>query len=215
MKLLKRLFKDVFPIAVVAGVIVGIAGTIFLSQLGTDNKLLGAFLFSGGLLIVCVHSLNLFTGKVGYLVDNKPIFILDLIVMILGNVIGALIIVFVVRMANIEIVINTAGSVVAEKVSKEWHESLGLAILCGIMMYIAVEGYKRVPNDIAKVFLVIFSAMIFLMAGFEHSLANIYYFMLSGTFELKAFLYVLIMLLGNAIGAIGFNLLEKAAKLKR
>ncbi|MFA7385262.1 MAG: formate/nitrite transporter family protein, partial [Bacilli bacterium] len=92
---------------------------------------------------------------------------------------------------------------------------LGLAILCGIMMYIAVEGYKRVPNDIAKVFLVIFSAMIFLMAGFEHSLANIYYFMLSGTFELKAFLYALIMLLGNAIGAIGFNLLEKAAKLKR
>ena len=46
MKLLKRLIKDVFPIAVVAGVIVGIAGTIFLSQLGTDNKLLGAFLFS-------------------------------------------------------------------------------------------------------------------------------------------------------------------------
>lgn len=215
MELLKRLFTKVFPVAVVAGVVVGIAGTVFLSQLGVDNKALGAFLFSGGLLLVCVHSLNLFTGKIGYVIDNKPVFILDLLTMILGNVVGALIVVLIVRMSNLTVIYDAAISVVADKLAKTWYESLGLSILCGFMMYIAVEGYKRITNDFAKVLLVVICAMIFLMAGFEHSIANIYYFMLSGAFNLKAFLYSLIMLLGNSIGAIGFNLLEKAAKLKK
>lgn len=215
MTLLKRLFKDVFPPAVMAGVIVGIAGTINLTQIYAGNKELGAFLFSCGLLLVCVKPVNLFTGKIGYVFDNKPIFIVDLIVMILGNAIGSAIIVLIVKMANVVPAIDASYFSVEQKLSVEWWQFFGLAIMCGVMMYLAVEGYKRVPNDFAKVVLVILCAMIFMLAGFEHSIADIFYFMLSGTFEWKALLYVFLGLLGNAVGSIGLYGLEKWAKINR
>lgn len=212
---IKRLLKDVLPLAFFAGIVVGIAGTIFSAMAGEGNKVLGAFLFSGGLLLVCVHSLNLFTGKVGYVIDRKPIFLLDLLVMLIGNVLGAGLIALIVKMANITSVIESVEVLVSTKLSHEWWETLGLSILCGIMMYLAVEGWNRVKNDVAKTLLVVILAMIFLMAGFEHSIANIYYFMLNGTLDLKAFGYILLMLLGNGLGAILLNLVEKAAKLKK
>lgn len=213
MKLLKRLFKEVLPPAILAGIVVGIASTINLAQTFAGQKELGAFLFSCGLLLVCVKPVKLYTGKVGYAFDNKPIFIVDLLVMILGNAIGAALIASIVRLANVTPAIEMSYLFAEQKLEKEWYEFLGLAIMCGVMMYLAVEGYKKVPNDFAKVILVILCAMIFLLAGFEHSIADIYYFMLSGTFELKALLYIFIAIIGNAIGSIGLYGLEKWAKI--
>lgn len=213
MKLLKRLFKEVLPPAILAGIVVGIASTINLAQTFAGQKELGAFLFSCGLLLVCVKPVKLYTGKVGYAFDNKPIFIVDLLVMILGNAIGAALIASIVRLANVTPAIEMSYLFAEQKLEKEWYEFLGLSIMCGVMMYLAVEGYKKVPNDFAKVILVILCAMIFLLAGFEHSIADIYYFMLSGTFELKALLYIFIAIIGNAIGSIGLYGLEKWAKI--
>ena len=213
MKLLKRLFKEVLPPAILAGIVVGIASTINLAQTFAGQKELGAFLFSCGLLLVCVKTVKLYTGKVGYAFDNKPIFIVDLLVMILGNAIGAALIASIVRLANVTPAIEMSYLFAEQKLEKEWYEFLGLAIMCGVMMYLAVEGYKKVSNDFAKVILVILCAMIFLLAGFEHSIADIYYFMLSGTFELKALLYIFIAIIGNAIGSIGLYGLEKWAKI--
>lgn len=215
MKLFKRLFKEVFPPAVLAGVIVGIAGTINLALTHAGNKELGAFLFSCGLLLVCVKPVNLFTGKVGYVFENKPIFIVDLLVMILGNAVGTAIIALIVRLANVAPSIEMVEILVAQRLDREWYELFGLAVLCGVMMYLAVEGYKRVPNDFAKVLLVVLCAMIFLLAGFEHSVADIFYFMLNGTFEWKALLYTFIVLIGNAVGSIGLYGLERWAKINK
>ncbi len=46
---------------------IAIGGTIFLSA---ENKVVGASLFSIGLIAVCVYGFNLYTGKIGYLVTN-------------------------------------------------------------------------------------------------------------------------------------------------
>ena len=51
-----------------AGLMIGIGGTIFLS---VDNKIMGSFLFSIGLLMICMYNMNLYTGKIGYVVVNK------------------------------------------------------------------------------------------------------------------------------------------------
>ena len=64
--------KDNFKIlirAILAGVMISIGGTIFLT---CESKLLGAFLFSIGLYAICAFGLNLYTGKIGYVIDNKP-----------------------------------------------------------------------------------------------------------------------------------------------
>lgn len=50
--------------SIAAGVCIGIGCIAYLS---VDNRYVGAFLFSIGLMAVCVFRLNLFTGKVCYL----------------------------------------------------------------------------------------------------------------------------------------------------
>lgn len=48
--------------SVLAGVMIGLAGVVNLS---VDNKFLGAFLFSFGLITVIARGLYLYTGKIG------------------------------------------------------------------------------------------------------------------------------------------------------
>ena len=56
-----------FALAVLAGAAIGIGGIVFLSL---ENKIVGALMFTAGLYSICVHGLNLFTGKVGYAVEQ-------------------------------------------------------------------------------------------------------------------------------------------------
>ena len=53
--------------SILAGIMIGIGGTIYLSL---DNKIVGSILFAIGLFIIVVYSFNLYTGKIGYLINN-------------------------------------------------------------------------------------------------------------------------------------------------
>ena len=58
----KRIFNVIFK-SILAGVLIALAGHIYLN---CSNKIVGAFLFSIGLIGVIVLKANLYTGKVGY-----------------------------------------------------------------------------------------------------------------------------------------------------
>ena len=57
--------------SILAGIMIGIGGTIYLSL---DNKIVGSILFAIGLFIIVVYSFNLYTGKIGYLINNFNMF---------------------------------------------------------------------------------------------------------------------------------------------
>ena len=63
-------YLHAFVLAVLAGIAIGIGGTVYLSM---DNKTAGALMFTVGLYTICIHGLNLYTGKVGY-APNQPYF---------------------------------------------------------------------------------------------------------------------------------------------
>lgn len=192
--------------AILAGIMIGIAGTIYLTL---DNKMVGAMLFGFGLLVVVSNKLNLFTGKVGYVIDHKPKYLLDILFMILGNLIGTALIALMLYVGDQKELITQAANSVDYKLAKTWFESLALSIGCGMLMYIGVDGYYKNKNDFGKVVVVIFAVMIFILAKFEHSVANMFYYTLAGKWSLKAVIYLLVMLVGNGIGAVIINLLEK------
>ena len=73
-KYVDYLIKSIF-----AGVMIGIAGTVFLR---VDNNIIGSFLFSIGLLVICMYGMNLYTGKVGYIFINSFNYIYELLVTI-------------------------------------------------------------------------------------------------------------------------------------
>lgn len=67
-----------------------------------------------------------------------------------------------------------------------------------MLMYIAVNTQKK--ENIAPVFKLIaifFCVMVFILCGFEHVVANMYYLAASGQWSLKIILYLLLMTLGN------------------
>ena len=186
-----------------AGIMIAIGGSVFLA---CENRYIGAILFSVALLCICLKGYSLFTGKVGYLPEkhDKEAFKI-LLCGLLGNIISTISLGFAVGFANPALK-ETAFAICEAKLGQEPLQTLIRAIFCGVLMYMAVSTYRE-KNTLAGIFLCV---PVFILAGFEHSIANMFYFSLSGTFSLKMFAYLLVMTAGNSIGGL---LIPAAQKL--
>ena len=191
----------IFSRSVLAGIMIGLAGVVNLS---VDNKFVGALLFSFGLITILAQSLNLYTGKVGTINLSCEWFMLPVI--IFGNFIGTNIIAWGMSLTRFGETLNQSAYVIVQnKLADNWFSILLLSIGCGIMMYLAVKGWTE---NTSTWLIVILPVMIFIISGFEHSIANMFYFAMANEYSIKAFLYVGLMLIGNAIGTLGFKKLK-------
>ena len=201
MKLIKELL---------AGIFIGIGGTIFLA---IENKIIGALFFSFALLSVLNFKVILYTGRIGYFFDYSGKEKLSLLHVLLLNCLGTFIVALIVFLMGNNTINERILTVDIGKFTLEWYQVLFRSIMCGIMMVIAVEGFKRFDNFLMKNLIVILSIAIFVISGFEHSIANMYYYflgLLNGfTFYFKDVLLLLLTVLGNRIGSIGLYLLLK------
>ena len=193
-KYIDCLIKSIF-----AGIMIGIAGTVYLR---VDNNLFGAFLFSIGLLVICMYGMNLFTGKIGYILINKFNYIHELLITIVGNFIGTFLVARLVLLTRFKSVSDKAVNLVNLKLNDNLLSIFILSMLCGILMYIAVNNYKKINNEIGKYSCIFMCVMVFILSGFEHSIANMYYISVANLLSFKSLLYILIMLLGNSVGSI-------------
>ena len=80
-------------------------------------------------------------------------------------------------------------------------------------MYFAVNGYKTI-NDFGKYIVVYLAVVVFILCGFEHCIANIYYFSCASLWSLKTVLYVLVMVLGNSLGSFLIPIFDVFSKNK-
>ena len=194
--------KDNFRIlirSVLAGIMISIGGTIYLAL---ENKMLGAFLFSIGLFAICTNGLNLYTGKIGYVIDNKPKYLIELLLTLIGNLIGTVACGYLVFLTRIGDKLRDTASVICEvKLNDNLLSIFILAIFCGIIMYLAVDLYKKL-GDFGKYMGIFMGITVFILAGFEHCVANMYYFSIANMWEWKTVLYVLVMIAGNSVGSI-------------
>ena len=71
-------------------------------------------------------------------------------------------------------------------------------IFCGILIFICVEIYKTRGTVLG----ILICIPTFILCGFEHSVADIFYFANARIFSGKAVTVVLLVALGNAIGAL-------------
>lgn len=194
-------------LAVLAGICIAVGGTVFLSL---DNKVLGALFFTVGLFVICTTGLNLFTGKVCYVFDNDAAYALNLPIIWVGNLLGTWLTAFVENQTRI-------GPDLAEKAAGLCETKLGddplsifiLAVLCNMLIFIAVDGFKKNPHELGKYLALFFGVMVFILCGFEHCVANMYYFSVAGAWSGKTLLYVLVMTAGNAVGGVIFPLGRK------
>lgn len=178
---------------------IAIGGTVFLS---IENKVIGASLFSIGLFGVLIYNLNLYTGKIGYLITNFNLkYIKELIITLIGNFIGACSVGFILRYTRIYDKIYEKSLMLANtKLNDNILSIFILSIFCGLLMYYAVNGFKK-QTDFGKYLVVYLGVAVFILCGFEHCIANMYYFSVANIWSLKTLGYTGIMVLGNSIGS--------------
>ncbi|MCI8284683.1 MAG: formate/nitrite transporter family protein [Firmicutes bacterium] len=167
----------------------GAAGSNTVSAVvenGSIAKLLCGLVFPTGLTMVLIAGSELFTGNCLMIVPllEKEIRISEMlknwILVYIGNFIGAIIIAFLIYgggqldLFSGMVAVNTI-KVAAGKCSLTFLKAFCLGILCNLLVCIAVWisfAAKNVTGKIAGLYLPI---MLFILCGFEHSVANMYY----------------------------------------
>lgn len=184
---------QMFVRAIYAGFMIGIGGIIYLS---VDNRIVASMLFSFGLSTIVVQGFNLYTGKIGFVKAWKEL--PDMLLIMAGNYAGTFVAAMLAKAAHINV---SSVEIVHNKMDNTLLNVFFLSVFCGVMMYLAIDNYGRTKNII----FVIAPVMIFILSGFEHSVANMFYFNLAEAFSLQALLYILVMVAGNGVGAWTFG----------
>ena len=191
-----------------AGILIGIGGTVFLA---CENKIMGAVLFSVALLCICLRGYALYTGKIGFIVlSHKKSDVSAVLLALLGNFIGTLVFGLAIRVANHSLE-ETAKAICEGKLGQSIPETLIRGIFCGILMYLAVIIYRENKTIVG----ILFCIPVFILSGFEHSIADMFYFSASGIVSLKAFGFLWLVIAGNTIGGMLLPLILKLADWKR
>jgi len=202
MNSLKAILKT-FLLAMCSGICIGIGGAVYLIL---ENKTVGALFFTVGLFTILIFGFRLYTGMVGYLFDRllekKPQYPGTLLCVWLGNFAGAALSAGALHLTRFQPVLKGAANAVLQaKLDDTWYSLLLLGIFCGIMMFLAVDTYQKQisTNPLLACIAVVLGVSVFILAGFEHSIADMFYAVMAGN-VIDMLLPILIITLGNAIG---------------
>lgn len=165
---------DVFVLATSAG------GDAFQSMI---SKFIGAALFPVGLMMVILCGAELFTGNnlmTLALMDKKITagnMLKNWVVVYIANLIGSVIIAFL--LAKSGLMADAAGeramAIAASKTSMPFGAALIRGIGCNVLVVLACWMQAGAKDLIGKIFAIWFPIMMFVFAGFEHSIANMTY----------------------------------------
>lgn len=208
---------------ILSGLMLGIGGMVSLSS---DNRYIGAFLFSLGLFCIVQFRYGLFTGKVGYIVNREPSYILEVLATLVSNAAGTLIAALLLRQTRFFTAAVTGLDVTIEErvsatVDGKSHDNplsiFILAVFCGMLMFTAVEANRACRakgNFIGALFGVVLPVVVFIICGFNHCIADMFYYFFCGCPDVPAGLvYFVFAILGNAVGGMLIPTMKKLSNL--
>ena len=192
----------VFVSSILAGTCIGFGGIIYLMS---SSKVLGSMFFAIGLLTICSYGFHLYTGKVCYVFQNNKKFALQIPIVWFGNLIGTGITALIVLATrNGEAIAQAASAICDVKMNDSYLSLFMLGIFCNIMIYISVEGYNKIQYELGKYISLFLGVMVFILSGFEHSVADMFYFWAANNWSVESVIRLGVITLGNAVGGIAF-----------
>ena len=179
-------------LAVLAGAFIGL-GALFFTLVASDHSLgfassrvLGGVCFSLGLILVVVAGAELFTGNnllvmawaEGCLTTRDVL--RDWAIVGAGNFVGAAGLAMIVFLSgygalNNGEVARTAVQIAMAKCALPFWEAFFRGVLCNVLVCMAVWMAMAGRSVIYKAVAIIFPVSAFVAAGFEHSIANMYF----------------------------------------
>ena len=208
---MKKFFKTLY-LGILAGAAIGLGSYLFLltnfllSKAPKDaGNMFASMVFSVGLILVCVFGLNLYTGKIGVFLDDRSKIkenSINLPIILLGNAIGAF-----------------ALGIICHFIFYNWKEFMEYTIvvsegktasktvflqgfLCGALVYIAVYLFKNLENWAMKIIGIVVSVTLFVYCGFQHCIANMFYFGIACNWDDEMIWNLLLVILTNSLGAL-------------
>ena len=192
-------------LGVLAGMFIALAGvgaTVASATVASPSlaKLVGAFIFPVGLAMVLIAGSELFTGSSLIIIPvlEKEVKISGMlknwILVYIGNFVGSVIVSLLVvyggtgSLFGNEVaasMINTA----AAKTSLDFMQAVYRGILCNFLVCIAVWMSFAAKDIVGKIAGLFMPIMLFVLCGYEHSVANMYY-ITAGLFAAKNPVYM-------------------------
>lgn len=203
---MKSIVKNIVN-GIFAGLCISVGGAVFLA---CDIKYVGAVMFSVALICICILGYSLYTGKICYMVDKHDGNAFSVLLWgLFGNLVATVACGYLIRF-GLPALGETANAICSAKLETQalW-QTLIRGVFCGILIYLAVEVFKQ-KNSVVGI---IFCIPVFVLSGFEHSIADMFYFAASGIVSLDAFVFIMVVIAGNSIGGMLIPALKKAVKL--
>lgn len=183
-----------FSLAVLAGAFIAL-GAVFATTIAAGTaaampfgitRLLTGLVFCLGLILVIVGGAELFTGNNLIVMAwasgkvSTTALMRNWIVVYLGNFVGsvgtaAMVLISKQYLFGGGVVGTTALAIANGKVSLGFVQAIALGILCNALVCLAVWLSFSARSTIDKIAAIIFPITAFVAAGFEHSVANMYF----------------------------------------
>lgn len=176
-----------FLLGILAGMFIGFGCHVFLSatasEAGTVSKLIGSALFPVGLMLVILCGAELFTGNnlmTLALMDHQITWkgmLTNWGVVYIGNLCGSVLLAFLLANSGLYTgdLQARAQALAVSKASMPFMEAVIKGILCNILVVLACWFQAGSKDLTGKIFAIWFPIMLFVFAGFEHSVANMTY----------------------------------------
>ena len=182
--------SKLFVLGILAGIFIAIAGvgasTASTSLSGSVGKLVGACVFPAGLTLVILAGSELFTGNCLIIISvlEKEASVVNMlrnwVIVYLGNFVGSIFVAWGVSACHqLSLFDNALGgatiNTAVAKVSMSFGDAFLKGVFCNMLVCLAVWlGFssKTAAGKIAALF---YPIMVFVLSGFEHSVANMFY----------------------------------------
>ena len=216
-----------FLLAFLAGAFIAFAGVAATIGTALAGKIVGACIFPAGLAMVVVAGSELFTGNNLMIISalEKRItagqLLLAWLIVYVGNLVGSLFVAAIsVGGGTFDATYETLLSTAAAKAGLAFVPALLRGVLCNILVCTAVWMAAAAKDAGGKVVSLYMPIMVFVLCGFEHCVANMFYIpaglfaairygttpesLTWGAFFVKNLLPVTV---GNMLGGVGFGVL--------
>lgn len=183
-------FRNVFFLAVLGGFFIGLGGhgNLVVSQtLGNLDagfaKFMGAAVFPVGIMMVVFAGGELFTGNalIGSAWANGNVklskYMINLAIVFFGNLVGSLLLVFILYAGDMYTghLAEKAIAVAEAKSSLTFMQAFMRGILCNVLVAGAVYIQVAAQDVTGKIFALWFPVMLFVLSGYEHVVANMFF----------------------------------------
>lgn len=172
-----------------AGVSICIASMMYVN---VDGGVIGAALFSAGLLIVLTMKYSLYTGVIGYFnfKNQRPwVELKDYLFVLIFNLVGC----FPALVFYHPYAVQT----LTDKLSWSLWIVLIKGMICGFLIFVAVECAKQ-----ARAYMIPVCVMAFILAGGEHCIADFCYACMAHRIDMDVVKFIAVVTIGNSVGAI-------------